>query len=160
MKIIAHRANLFGPYSKSENTLKSITLALKLGFEVEIDVWLKEGKLCLGHDDNNLTYEPDLTEFLFNNASKLWIHCKNLEALRYLLQYDVLNVFGHSNDEFVLTSKRYIFCKPGVVPYENGIIVMPEMHRLLHVSALLSSSGVLTDYPVDLRNESYTKFLV
>ncbi len=39
IKIIAHRANLNGPDHETENTPASINKAIKLGFDVEVDIW-------------------------------------------------------------------------------------------------------------------------
>ena len=44
MKIISHRGNLNGPNSVSENSILAISRALGQGFDVEIDVWFKNGK--------------------------------------------------------------------------------------------------------------------
>ena len=48
MKIIAHRANLDGPNSRNENQISSINNCLDLGFDVEIDIRLLDGKIILG----------------------------------------------------------------------------------------------------------------
>ena len=39
MKIISHRGNLKGPDPKNENTKGQIDKALKMSFDVEIDLW-------------------------------------------------------------------------------------------------------------------------
>ena len=48
---IAHRGNLYGPDPERENTIEVISEALALGYDVEIDIWLVDGKLYLGHDE-------------------------------------------------------------------------------------------------------------
>jgi glycerophosphoryl diester phosphodiesterase len=50
MKIISHRGNLDGAVWQRENTMLYILEALARGFDVEIDVWLSNGVLRLGHD--------------------------------------------------------------------------------------------------------------
>ena len=80
--LYAHRGNLFGPKPELENTPDYIDQAIKFGFKVEVDVWLKEdGNLYLGHD------KPDTLvsfEYLLIRHDNLLIHAKNIEALLYL----------------------------------------------------------------------------
>lgn len=47
MKIISHRGNLNGRNVFTENSVESINLALKHGFDVEIDVWYKNNNWYL-----------------------------------------------------------------------------------------------------------------
>lgn len=62
MIIISHRGNLYGPDKENENENKpeQIQKVLDLGYYVEIDVWLIDEKLYLGHDfpqyETNLTF--------------------------------------------------------------------------------------------------------
>ena len=50
MKLIAHRGLMNGPDKEKENTPKQIELALKEGFDAEIDLWWSNGRFWLGHD--------------------------------------------------------------------------------------------------------------
>ena len=50
MIIISHRGNLYGPDKENENKPGQIQKVLNLGYYVEIDVWLFDWKLYLGHD--------------------------------------------------------------------------------------------------------------
>jgi hypothetical protein len=158
-KIISHRGNLNGSIPETENSYRSIISAINLGLDVEIDVWRVNKILYLCHDLDMTKTNNTITKFLIDNASKLWIHCKNIDALEYLLDFDELNVFGHSNDEFVLTSKHYIFCRPGVVANKKSIIVMPEMNPIYTEETLKNCYGILTDYPLDIQNKNFTKFV-
>jgi hypothetical protein len=49
MKFISHRGNLSGRNPESENSPSYINMALKLGYDVEVDVWYIDGKWYLGH---------------------------------------------------------------------------------------------------------------
>ena len=51
MKLISHRGNLIGADPGKENRPSYIKSALKLGYDVEIDVWNLNGTWFLGHDD-------------------------------------------------------------------------------------------------------------
>ena len=79
-----HNPNLiffpFAQYQKLvENNPNYINVALKLGYEVEVDVRFENGKFFLGHDFSQ--YHID-NEFLLN--SKIWCHAKTKEALEAL----------------------------------------------------------------------------
>lgn len=124
MKFIAHRGNINGPNPEMENNPVYILNTLSLGYECEVDVRLINDKLYLGHDLPQ--YHIDL-EFLLNNCDKLWIHCKNLEALDFLIRYKQLNIFWHNNDEYTITSKQFIWSYIGVKTTTNIICVMPEL---------------------------------
>lgn len=158
-KIISHRGNLNGPSPKTENKISTINNALNLGFDVEIDIRLLDEKLYLGHDEILYNYE-EIERYLLLHANKLWIHCKNIEALSYLLKYPALNLFGHNNDDFVLTSRKEIFCKPGINSNEKYIIVMPELIPIYTTEILDNCHGILTDYPIHIKEKNYGLFML
>ena len=117
MKLISHRGNLNGPDLSTENTEFQITLAINLGYEVEIDVWYADGKLMLGHDG-----PTHHTTLAFLQQPQLWCHAKNLEALEYLLNNSV-HCFWHENDARTLTSKNFIWTYPKKDTVKNSVIV-------------------------------------
>ena len=120
-KIISHRGNLNGPNKKLENHPQYILQALKKGFEVEIDVWLVNNELFLGHDKPQYNVNLD-----FIKKKKLWCHAKNLDSLQYMMKNDV-HCFWHENDNCTLTSKGIIWSHPHVIPPPNSIAVKPEI---------------------------------
>ncbi|GIR20237.1 hypothetical protein CM15mP35_04980 [bacterium] len=75
------QGNLNGPNKNLENRLDTIEKAIQLGFDVEVDIWLIENQLYLGH--NKPQYKVD-KKILSSHKEKLWIHCKNLESLVFL----------------------------------------------------------------------------
>ena len=117
---IAHRGNTEGPKPEYENQPSYITNALKLGYNVELDVWLIDNDLFLGHD--NPEYAVNI-EFLRNK--KFWCHCKNIDALQYLLRENI-RCFYHDIDDATLTSDGYIWTYPGSPTNKKSICVMPE----------------------------------
>ena len=143
MKLIAHRGNLNGPNPDKENHPDYINKAIGSGYNVEIDVWFINDKWYLGHD--NPTYEIKYN-FLFD--SRFWLHAKNGEAFDKLLKdknYN-FNVFWHTTEDWVLTSKGYIWTYPNKFLYENSICVMPELG---YNGNLKACYGICTDYPID-----------
>jgi hypothetical protein len=144
MRIISHRGNLNGPNPSTENREETIITAIQYGFECEIDVWLINGRLWLGHDGPES--ETSL-EFLSTYTSSLWIHCKNLNALIALK--DTFNCFFHDKDTYTLTSKGFIWGNIGSPTTESVICVMPPGHHGICL-------GVCTDFPIKISRESET----
>jgi glycerophosphoryl diester phosphodiesterase len=124
MVLIAHRGNYCGLNPSKENSVSYIKEAIKLGYDVEIDIWLKDDEIWLGHD--NPQY-PCSINFLSKNAKKLWIHCKNLEAMDALSNFKTFNFFWHQNDDFTLTSKNFIWTYPGKRVCNKSVIVMSDI---------------------------------
>ena len=125
MKLIAHRGNTNGRFEHHENEPTYIDLAIKKGYDVEVDVWYKDGILWLGHDKPD--YGMDFRWFR-DRITKLWVHCKNVEAVVYFKNCNYpFNYFWHENDTLTLTSKGYIWAFPSKQPIEGSIAVMPEL---------------------------------
>lgn len=140
MKLIAHRGNLNGPNPSKENDPSYINDALKLGYDVEIDVWFVEDLYWLGHDFPQyslINYE----EFLLN--PRLWVHAKNPQAYYNLLQDRDINVFWHTTEDFVLTSKGDLWTYPKKQLFPGSICVMPELGWLGDVDRC---KAVCTDF--------------
>ena len=124
MILIAHRGNINGPNPAMENHPDYVQAALDAGYDVEIDLWRPDGqwKSYLGHD------APQYDYWVGWENPRLWIHCKDLGALR-LCQYQEAiagNYFWHQNDDFTLTSRNWIWTFPGKPLTPNSICVMPE----------------------------------
>ena len=132
MRFIAHRGNIDGRCSTSpsrENSTEYIDEAIDKGFDVEIDIRLTAGcvppgSFYLGHDYPE--HEVSL-DWLIERRDKLWLHAKNVAALRWFLNSSTgWNVFWHQEDDYTITSKGYIWVYPGKRPCHESIIVMPE----------------------------------
>ena len=141
MRLISHRGNLEGSNPERENHPDYIYEALQAGYDVEIDVWWVDGKFKLGHDGPQYDFPFDL---LTNFHTKLWIHCKNMDALSYLNELDSsgskLNYFSHEDDLGVLTSRGYIW---STHLYDRGILVMPEV---FNKEPNKNTFGICSDY--------------
>ncbi len=142
MKFISHRGNISGPNPQKENHPNYILNALNKGYEVEIDVWYTN-KFMLGHDKPQYEFPFDLLEKFY---TKLWVHCKNIEAIVKLKNNPELNsrlnYFWHENDTVTLTSKGYIWAYPGKQPINNSIAVMPEINN----DNITQCKGICSDY--------------
>ena len=141
MKLISHRGNLLGPNPEQENQPEYIAEALQAGYDVEIDVWFVDNKFMLGHDEPQYEFPFELID---QHYPKLWIHCKNIDALSKLNELDPngskVNYFWHENDLGVLTSKSYIWSTNLI---NNGILVMPE---LFDKQPIETTMGICSDY--------------
>lgn len=122
MILISHRGNIKGKQPKLENNPTYIDLAIKKGYNVEVDVWYDNG-FYLGHDFPQ--YEISFN-YLIND--KLWCHAKNIEAIIEMKKYPI-HYFWHQEDDITLTSKEYIWAYPGKQPIKNSIAVMPELYN-------------------------------
>jgi len=141
MKLISHRGNIDGPFETMENEPTYIDHALSKGYDVEIDVWCKDGILWLGHD--NPDYGVEFGWFI-DRITKLWIHCKNIDALNYfrICGYE-LNYFWHQKDDVTITSLGYFWTYPGKQLTKNSIAVMPETKEFENIGI---SFGICSDY--------------
>jgi len=139
MRLISHRGNLNGPNPSRENRLDYIQEALDMGYDVEIDVWISDTSIYLGHD---LPETKVPLEWLLERSEKLWIHCKNIAAMVYLKEYGELNVFWHEADKITLTSRSFIWAFPGMQPINKSIAVLPEMYD----EPVDNCCGVCSDY--------------
>jgi hypothetical protein len=141
MILISHRGNISGPNPEQENHPDYIWAAIQAGYEVEIDVWFTDGKFMLGHDKPQYEFPFELMQ---NHYSKLWFHCKNMDALSKLNELDPvgskLNYFMHESDLGVLTSRNYIW---STELFDKGILVMPEVFNKEPIETTL---GICSDY--------------
>jgi hypothetical protein len=142
MIYIAHRGNLNGPNPIDENKPEYLLNAIKNGFHVETDLWLIDDSLYLGHDNAEYKIEID---FLLKIKDKLFCHCKNIDALYFIIKnYSEIECFYHNEDKCVLTSKNHIWNYPGTELTNISICVMPEVIGQKPINCF----GVCTDYPV------------
>jgi hypothetical protein len=141
MKLIAHRGLVNGPNKHIENQPATINSALSNGFDCEIDLWVFDRRLYLGHDgpQYNITVE-------FLKQSGLWIHCKNLDALEYCGEDSTLNYFWHEEDTYTLTSQGFIWAYPDKILNKQSIMVLPEWKDPNFKNIGRPCFGICSDY--------------
>ena len=105
MILISHRGNIDSIIIKRENTQSYIQEAIDLGYDVEVDVWYMDNTFWLGHD--TLQYEVGI-DWLLDRKDKLWVHCKNFEALTELVDTE-LRVFYHKEEDYTIISDKHIW---------------------------------------------------
>lgn len=150
MIFISHRGNIDGKDTNKENSPEFILDAIKLGFDVEIDLWVKDNVLYLGHDEP--TYKIEL-EWLLENKDKLWVHAKNLDCLIYLSTNKIdLNYFWHDTDLATITSKNFIWAKQNKNLISNSIAMIPDFYKINYYNCI----GVCSDQ-IKLFKNDYEK---
>lgn len=147
MILISHRGNLNGRFELSENKPDYIDLAIKKGYEVEIDIWMIEGVLFLGHDEPQYGVTQD---WLNKRHKKLWVHCKNIEAMEWFNMIGSFNYFWHQEDTVTLTSKNIIWAYPGKQPIKGSIAVMPELNKDITSDCIGICSDYIEQYEADI----------
>jgi len=121
MHLIPHRGNTHGRIPERENSPDYLQEAIDKGYSVEVDVWYTEAKeLYLGHDGPQYATTID---FLKNEY--FWCHCKNIEALKYLLE-EGAHCFYHKSDDVTLTSEGYMWVFPNKKLVKGSVCVLPE----------------------------------
>ena len=144
MIYISHRGNLNGPEPEFENNPSQVKKAISKGLDCEVDVWFINGHFFLGHDEP--TY-PVKESFLEN--IKLLCHAKTLTCLNKMLSNKNIHCFWHQEDQFTLTSNKYIWTFPNQPVCENSVIVQlePENSNSNFSRNELKCYGICTDYP-------------
>lgn len=151
MKFIAHRGNTEGPNPRDENYPDYIDHALLLGYDAEIDLWLIDDKLMLGHDNGQ--YEV-AEKWLELRSDLLWIHCKNKEALDFMTKTE-MNYFWHNTDDYTITSQGFIWAYPGKESMSDRcVLVMPETVWKPKEYLARAKYGICSDFVGDHRPET------
>jgi hypothetical protein len=137
--LISHRGNINGTNPERENHPDYIDDALKEDYDVEIDIWYKNGSWYTGHDlpTHNINFS-----YLLN--TRFWLHCKNYDAMKQLilLAPNEANFFYHSTDPYTLTSKGYIWAYPNFSGSHKTIAVLPELYH----TDITSFDGICSDF--------------
>lgn len=142
MKFISHRGNISNKNISSENNPDQIEYCIKNLYDVEIDIRHINGLWFLGHDEPQ--YQISI-QWLTKLAAKLWIHCKNIEALDELSKYDLFNCFWHNTDDYTLTSKNIIWAYPGKTLTSRTVCVLPETVNSFSIENLKLCYGICSD---------------
>ena len=131
MIYISHRGNVNGRNEPFENMPAYIDYAISKGYDVEVDIWYKDNMLWLGHDMPNHIVD---SKWLIERYDKLWIHCKNIEAMDFLKNIEcTLNYFWHQEDDVTITSIGHFWTYPGKKLTKWSIAVMPEIDRFENI---------------------------
>lgn len=147
MIIISHRGNLKGPNKKSENGPEYIQNAINNGFDVEVDIWVLNNKIYLGHDGPEYLVE---LPFILAISKKTWFHCKNLDCLKFFInEFPDFRFFWHQEDDYSLTSNNLIWTYPNKPITNKSIIVDLEGSKNYDNIPY----AICTDYPIKIKGD-------
>ena len=142
---ISHRGNINGKQPDRENHPVYIFEALAQGYWCEIDVWLTDSGIQLGHD---LPQYPVNENML--RMERLVCHAKNPQALAHMLAMEDVHCFWHDSDDYTLTSRNWIWAYPGKAAIgNNSYIALPEIHQ----QDISGFAGVCSDVIEQYRND-------
>lgn len=143
MIYIAHRGNTQGPNPEKENHPDYIRDAVRKGYDVEVDVWLVDGKYTLGHDKP----QYEVADHFLENPH-FWLHAKDIKTITALIDPGFLvNAFFHETDPCTVTTQKWIWTYPGhPVLGWRSIAVMPEIFPDWDLS---QAGGICTDFPIE-----------
>lgn len=136
MKLISHRGNINGIETINENNPNYIENAIKLGFDVEVDVRFKNNTFYLGHDNPDYKVNSNFLE-----RKEIWCHAKDPDALENLKKLNSV-YFWHQEDDYTLTSNGYFWVYPGKKLIRNSICVLPEKNNMENFNC----EGICSDF--------------
>ena len=150
MILISHRGNTVGRIPESENRPSYIEDALRLGYDVEIDVRMREDQLYLGHDQPQYRVELD---WLLERKDNLWIHTKDFQSLDLLIDKG-LKVFFHEQERQTIINNTNLIWSHDLGSISNkSIIPLLDIESITEYGYLGHDVyGVCTDYLQEVKN--------
>lgn len=143
LKLVSHRGNTSGQDVEFENTPEYLLRALELGYDIELDVWMRGDHIYLGHDQPERVSH---THALWRAPKdRMWVHAKDLASLETFRVWRY-NVFWNDKDAYALTSYGNVWANYDQAGDENTV------HMLRKGEATpIGCLGVCTDWPEDYR---------
>jgi hypothetical protein len=145
--LISHRGNLNGRLPERENHPDYIHEAILAGFDVEIDLWVIDGQLFLGHDKPR---HPVDFAYLLRKAERLWVHAKDLQALELVGRDPRFNAFCHVNDPRTLTTKGQVWTRSIDEDYDANSVILRLDYAIIPQP---NCAGLCTNFPVRYRSD-------
>jgi hypothetical protein len=143
MILLSHRGNLVGRNQTFENHPNYISAAIRKGFQCEIDIWSINDMLYSGHDGPRYAISKS---WLFARKRKLYIHAKNVDALKFVHDCGFA-CFWQDKDDFAIVNNGTIMCHSKIlhkVPdMEQFIAVLPDMKRYFYDR---HNTGICSDH--------------
>ena len=149
MLYISHRGNCNGLNPERENTQDYIDETIKRGYDVEIDIWGINNEYWLGHDEPEYKTTRD---WMYQRKDRLWIHCKNFEALSNLVRQPSFRVFYHEKEKYTIISNGLIWAHD--LSEINSKCIVPLLSKediFTHIKNVDSCYGICSDYVDILR---------
>ncbi len=124
---IYHRGNSRGAPTV-ENNPRHLSTLVGAGHHVEVDVWIRDGVFCVGHDRPE---HPVSLSWLEALAPRALIHCKDgatFVGLRAMFAERGIaaDLFYHTTEDYALSTGGKIIVYPGKEVFPNCLSMMPE----------------------------------
>lgn len=147
MKIISHRANLYGIDNSRENNPIYIDECIQKGFDVEIDLRVKPDGFYLGHDNPVYKISDD---WLIKRSGNILVHIKEIETLNFVLEKKIdIHYFCHQDDDFTFTSNNLIWCHNLNLSMNNKTIIPLLSLEQINSYYFDNIHAVCSDYAYD-----------
>ena len=131
MILISNYGNVNGIETK-QNTPDYVENAIRMGYHCRIDI--------LYSDQLYINNYPITLDFILKYHKKLWICCMNIEALKYLLEFECFHIWY--KDE-MLTNYGYIWNSP--ISTKKAIYVMNSMESIKNIQ-ITCGHAICSDY--------------
>ena len=149
MKLISHRGNIDGAVPQQENIPNKI-IEVSKNFRVEVDVWMIDGQLYLGHDKKN-----EAVNINFLKKFNCLVHCKNIEGFEFMSKEKKVESFYQSDELIIITSfGNYLYHSSAALnknSIENSIHVFLEKNG--DIQFLDKTHSLVTDYVTSYINK-------
>jgi hypothetical protein len=131
MILISNYGNINGT-NPNQNTPNFVENAIRMGYHCRIDI--------LYSDQLYMNNYPITLEFILKYHKKLWICCMNIEALKYLLEFECFHIWY--KDE-MLTNYGFIWGSP--VSTKKAIYVMNSIESIKNIQ-ITCGHAICSDY--------------
>jgi hypothetical protein len=131
MLLISNYGNINGTHP-NQNTPDYIENAIRMGYHCRIDI--------LYSDQLYINNYPITLDFILKYHKKLWICCMNIEALKYLLEFECFHIWY--KDE-MLTNYGYIWGSP--ISTKKAIYVMNSIESIQNIQ-ITCGHAICSDY--------------
>ena len=131
MLLISNYGNVNG-IDPNQNTPDYVENAIRMGYHCRIDI--------LYTDQLYINNYPITLEFILKYHKKLWICCINIEALKYLLEFECFHIWY--KDE-MLTNYGYIWNSP--ISTKKAIYVMNSIDSIKNIQ-MTCGHAICSDY--------------
>jgi hypothetical protein len=131
MILISNYGNINGT-NPNQNTPDYVENAIRMGYHCRIDLFYSDYLYI-----NNY---PITLDFILKHHKKLWICCMNIEALKYLLEFECFHIWY--KDE-MLTNYGYIWGSP--ISTKKAIYIMNSIDSIKNIQ-ITYGHAICSDY--------------
>jgi len=140
---ISHRGNINNIDHTRENSPSYIDEAIRMGYDVEIDIRFINDQLYLGHDIPE--YKIDIN-FLTKRKDNLWVHTKDFKSLSRLISLPLRIFFHEKEAHTIIHNTNLIWSHNLNESNENSIIPLLTRQSISESSKYMHVYGICSDF--------------